>query len=185
MIVQLKSKLRTTKGFTLVEVAIGMAIFVMLLISGSAAITQTQKLAHSNIMHNTARTVVEGYMEQMKGISYYKFQEALADKTKVPIETMGISSLKTGTDIYFADPLYLDVENKKEVLLDLIEEKDGSFTPNTMNLYITPTITDITATEGLQVLEITLEFTYESIYNRSAKAYTNSIRFIKTSVSEY
>jgi prepilin-type N-terminal cleavage/methylation domain-containing protein len=174
MIVQLKSKLRTTKGFTLVEVAIGMAIFVMLLISGSAA-----------IMHNTARTVVEGYMEQMKGISYYKFQEALADKTKVPIETMGISSLKTGTDIYFADPLYLDVENKKEVLLDLIEEKDGSFTPNTMNLYITPTITDITATEGLQVLEITLEFTYESIYNRSAKAYTNSIRFIKTSVSEY
>ena len=56
----LASKSLKRRGFTLVEVAIGMTIFVFLLISGSSAIVQTQKLAHSNVMHNTARTVIEG-----------------------------------------------------------------------------------------------------------------------------
>ena len=121
------------------EVAIGMAIFVMLLISGSAAITQTQKLAHSNVMHNTARTVAEGYMEQMKGIPYRKFAMAMADPTKVPIGTMGISSLKTVEEIHFEDPLYLDRENKKVLLMDIFEEPDGTLIPSNMDLYITST----------------------------------------------
>ena len=69
----LASKSLKRRGFTLVEVAIGMTIFVFLLISGPYAIVQTQKLAHSNVMHNTARTVIEGYMEQMKGLSYAEY----------------------------------------------------------------------------------------------------------------
>lgn len=173
------------QGFTLVEVAIGIAIFVLLLLSGSAAITQTQKLAHTNVMHNTARTVVEGYMEQMKGISYADFVEILADPKNKPIPTMGISSLKTGKDIHFDDPLYLDKENKKEIVLDITEEPDGTLVPHTMEMHITPGIRDITATEAIQVFEITLNFQYESIYNQEKKAYSSSIRFVKTAVSEY
>ncbi|MCB1121934.1 MAG: prepilin-type N-terminal cleavage/methylation domain-containing protein [Verrucomicrobiae bacterium] len=173
------------QGFTLVEVAIGIAIFVLLLLSGSAAITQTQKLAHTNVMHNTARTVIEGYMEQMKGINYEVYQNILADPENQPIPTMGISSLKTGKDIHFDDPLYLDVENKKEIVLDITEDTDGTLVPQNMEMYITPTIRDISTTEAIQVFEITLNFTYESIYNQEKKAYSNAIRFVKTAVSEY
>ena len=169
----------------MVEVAIGMAIFVLLLISGSTAMTQTQKLAHSNVMHNTARTVMEGYMEQMKGIPFNKFVDIMADPMNIPIGTMGISSLKTAKEIHYNDPLYVGTENKKVILLDIEEEPDGTLKSTTMDLFITPTITDILLSEGIEVFEITLNFKYKSVFNGSPKAYSNSIRFIKTSVSEY
>ena len=176
---------RFSKGFTLVEVVIGTAVFLVLLVSGSVAIVQTQKLAHSNVMHNTVRTVVEGYMEQMKGISYVKFTESMADTVNVPIETKGISSLITGAAIEYDDPLYIGVENKKEVMLDMREESDGTLTPITMDVYITPTLTDLFPSEAIQVYEITLSFRYGSLFRGVQTDYTNSIRFIKTSVSEY
>lgn len=175
---------RSSRGFTLVEVAIGMAVFIVLLVSGSMAIVQTQKLAHANVMHNTARTIVEGYMEQMKGISYNKFSESMADPVKVPIQTKGISSLKTGV-IQYDDPLFLNVENKKEVMLDIKEESDGTFTPITMDVFITPELTDLFPSEGLQVYEVTLTFRYESLFKGVTSGYKKSIRFIKTAVSEY
>lgn len=81
MIYPSKTISMSEKGFTLVEVIVGAVIFVMLLAAGSSAIVQTQKLAHSNIMHNTARTVLEGYMEQMKGLPFSHYQDVLADPT--------------------------------------------------------------------------------------------------------
>ena len=173
------------RGFTLAEVAIGMAVFVVLLVTSSIAIVQTQKLAHANVMHNTARTVVEGYMEQMKGISYNKFKECMADPDNIPLDTKGISSLITGGPIEYDDPLYIGIENQKEVMLDIREESDGSLTPITMDVYITPTIVDLVPTEGIQVYEITLSFRYESLFKGVTSEYDNSIRFIKTAVSEY
>lgn len=179
------NNLQKTQGFTLVEVVIGMMVFILLIVSGSMAIVQTQKLAHSNIMHNTARTVMEGYMEQMKGISFKEYQEAMKDPDNVPIATKGISSLKTGTDIQYDDPLYLNKENKKEVLLDLLEASDGSLTPLTMSLYVKPTLTDLLPSTGLSIYEVTLEFRYESLFKGVNKEYSKSIRFVKTAVSEY
>ena len=122
MIYPSKTISMSEKGFTLVEVIVGAVIFVMLLAAGSSAIVQTQKLAHSNIMHNTARTVLEGYMEQMKGLPFSHYQDVLADPTKVPFETKGIDSLKTAKVIQYDDPLYLKTENKKSILLDIEDE---------------------------------------------------------------
>lgn len=172
------------RGFTLVEVVVGAFIFVMLLAAGSSAVVQTQKLAHTNVMHNTARTVMEGYMEQMKGLPFGDYKDTLADPVKVPFQTKGIDSLKTAKVIQFDDPLYAKRENKKVVLLD-IDESGGTPRPLTMDLYITPEVRDISATEGLQVFEVTLTYKYDSIYSGSVKSYEGSIRFIKTAVSEY
>ena len=124
-------------------------------------------------------------MEQMKGITYKSYVEAMADTEKVPIETKSISSLKTGADIQYDDPLFIGVENKKEVLLDISKDSDGSMKPRTMDVFITPTITDLSASESLKAYEITLSFSYASLYQGVTKEYTNSIRFIKTAVSEY
>ena len=176
---------KSNKGFTLVEVVVGLFIFVMLLAAGSSAIVQTQKLAHSNVMHNTARTVMEGYMEQMKGLPFADYKEVLANPVKNAFQTKGIDSLKTAKVIQYDDPLYLKTENKKSVLLDINEDEGGNLTPHTMDIYITPTMTDISATEGLQVFEVTLSYKYDSIYDGSVKSYSGNIRFIKTAVSEY
>ena len=181
----LASKSLKRRGFTLVEVAIGMTIFVFLLISGSSAIVQTQKLAHSNVMHNTARTVIEGYMEQMKGLSYAEYQEAMAEPDKVPFSTKGISSIKVGADITYDDPLFIGIENKKEGLLDIQEDAAGVKTPITMDVFVTPRLQNLAATEGLEAYEVTLTYRYESIYKGVTKDYQGAIRFIKTAVSEY
>ena len=181
----MENKRKSNKAFTLVEVSVGMFIFVMLLAAGSSAIVQTQKLAHSNIMHNTARTVVEGYMEQMKGLSYEAYAQALADPTGTPFHTKGIDSLKTGEVIQFNDPLYIDQENKKQVLLDIDDSNAKAPKALTMDLYITPTVTDISTSEGLQIFEVTLKYQYDSLYDGSLKSHGGSIRFIKTAVSEY
>lgn len=140
------------------EVAIGMAVFVILLVSGSVAITQTQKLAHSNVMHNTARTVIEGYMEQMKSIPYIKFVETMADPDNVPIETKSISSLKSAEVIQYDDPLYVNIDNTKKVLLDIFEESDGSLTPRTMEVVVKPTITDLGPLRVFKYLRSPLTF---------------------------
>ncbi len=149
---------RSQKGFTLVEVVVGTFIFVLLLAAGSSAVVQTQMLAHTNIMHNTARTVMEGYMEQMKGLPFEDYKNTMADPTKVPFETKGIDSLKTAKVIQYDDPLFAKQENKKVVLLDIDEDSGGTPRPLTMDLYITPEVQDISATEGLQVFEVTLTF---------------------------
>lgn len=135
-------------------------------------------------MHNTARTVLEGYMEQMKGLPFSHYQDVLADPTKVPFETKGIDSLKTAKVIQYDDPLYLKTENKKSILLD-IEDEGGVLTPQTMDLYITPTMQNIYTSEGLQVFEITLQYAYDSLYDGTVKSHSGSLRFIKTTVSEY
>ena len=176
---------RSRRGFTLVEAAVGMAVFALLIASGASAITQTQKLAHSNVMHNTARTVVEGYMEQIKGIPYFRFIEAMNDPNNIPLETKGISSLLSAEIIQFDDPLYVGLENKKQVLLDIKEDSKGLLTPLNMDLYITPELTNISDTTGIRVIEITLNFRYESLFKGVTKEYESDIRFIKTAVSEY
>jgi len=171
-------------GFTLVEVVVGAFIFVLLLAAGSSAIVQTQKLAHSNVMHNTARTVMEGYMEQMKGLPFASYVQTMADPVNEPFDTKGIDSLKSATEIQYDDPLFVDKENRKEVLLD-IDDSGGTPKPLTMDLYITPSVRDISVSEGLQVFEITMKYQYESIYDGDLRSYEGSIRFIKTAVSEY
>jgi prepilin-type N-terminal cleavage/methylation domain-containing protein len=129
-------------GFTLVEVIMGLLVFAILATTSSVAFVQTQKLAHANVMHNTARTVLQGYVEQIKGIQYYKLLEAMDDPVSIPIPTKSISSLSEGEEIQIDDTLLFDQENHKNILLDIIDNGDGTFETHTMDLYVTPTATN-------------------------------------------
>jgi type II secretory pathway pseudopilin PulG len=185
-----KSAKKTTSfqksGFTLVEVVIGAFLFFLLLASASISIVQTQKTAHNNVMHNTARTVIIGYIEQMRGISYSKWQEILADPVMIPIPTKSVNILATkAEDVEVDDPIYLDRENKKEVALDIITNENGSQSLYTMVVTIIPEATDLFALQDIKAVDITLNFTYESLYKGKMAAHKDSIRFVKTAISEY
>ena len=172
------------RGFTLVEVVIGAALFFMLLGSASMAVVQTQKTAHSNVMHNTARTVLTGYVEQLRGIPYAVWEEVLADPVNVPFPTKSVNILAT-EDIEVEDPLYLDQENLKEVVLDIITHEDQSQSLYTMDVTVTPTVTDLFPTEGIKAFDVTLDFKYKSLYTGYENEHARSIRFVKTAISEY
>ena len=176
---------KKSEGFTLIEVIVGMVVFAILATTSSVAFVQTQKLAHANIMHNTARTVIQGYVEQIKGVQYYKLQESMADPTAVPLPTKSISSLATGTDIQISDTLFLNSENHKEVLIDIIDRGEGSYEEHTMDLYVTPSVNNIASTAGIDALEFTLNYRYDSLFKGINASHSGSVRFIKTSVSEF
>ncbi len=178
-------KKENLKGFTLVEVIVGMLVFALLATSASVAFVQTQKLAHSNVMHNTARTVLQGYVEQIKGVQYHKLLEVLEDPAAHSIPTKSISSLAEGDDIQIDDELYLNVENHKNILLDIIDKGNGEFESHTMDLYVTPTATNIINSAGIEVIEFTLNYRYEALFKGMGATHDGSVRFIKTSVSEF
>lgn len=172
-------------GFTLAEVVIGMMVFAILATSSSVAFVQTQKLAHANIMHNTARTVLQGYIEQIKGVQYFKLLEAIDDPTNIPLPTKSISSLIQGEEIQISDSLYLNIENQKSVLLDIIDDGSGNLVTHTMDLFVTPTANNILSTAGIDVIEFTLTYEYESLFKGMNTTHAGTVRFIKTSVSEF
>jgi prepilin-type N-terminal cleavage/methylation domain-containing protein len=172
-------------GFTLVEVVVGMLVFAIIATTSSVAFVQTQKLAHSNVMHNTARTVLQGYVEQIKGIQYFKLLESIEDPTAKPIGTKSISSLTEGDEIQLDDSLFLNQENHKNILLDIVNRGNGVREAHTMDLYVTPTATNILNTAGMEVIEFKLDYRYDSAFNGLNAEQTGTIRFIKTSISEY
>ena len=176
---------RREKGFTLVEVIVGMLVFAILATASSVAFVQTQKLAHSNVMHNTARTVLQGYVEQIKGVQYHKLIEVINDPVTNPIPTKSISSLTEGEEIQIDDALRLNVENYKNILLDIVERENGEFDSHTMDLFVTPRATNILNSAGIEVIEFTLNYRYESLFKGIGATHAGSVRFIKTSVSEF
>lgn len=178
-------KNRRLAGFTLVEVVVGLLVFAILATTSSVAFVQTQKLAHANVMHNTARTVLQGYVEQIKGLQYYKLLEVVDDPVANPIRTKSISSLSEGDEIQIDDFLILNQENHKEVVLDLIYHEGGEIEQHTMNLYVTPSAKNIFTSEGIEVIEFTLDFQYESLFKGIKSRHAGTVRFIKTSVSEF
>lgn len=177
---------RRRSGFTLVEVVVGSFLFFMLLAAAFFSINQTQKTAHSNVMHNTARTVIIGYIEQMRGISYPKWQEILADPINNPIPTKSVNILAASdSEVEVDDPLYLERENIKEVALDIITNEGESVSLYTMAVTIEPVAIDLLATEGIKAIDVTLTFSYESLYQGGVQSHKDSIRFVKTAISEY
>ena len=181
-----KLPIKQKSGFTLVEVVVGAFLFFMVLGSAFVSVNQTQKTAHNNVMHNTARTVIIGYIEQMRGISYAKWQEILADPTKIPIPTKSVNVLATkGSEVEVNDPLFLDRDNTKEVALDIITTEEGNQSLYTMEVTIRPSAQDLFASEDLRAIDVTLNFSYESLYKGQVEAHKDTIRFVKTAISEY
>lgn len=129
---------RRRSGVTLIEVVIAMAVFMILALGLTTTVLQSQEMAQNNIIRNTAYTVAQGYLEQIKSIPVQTLNAALNDPSNVSIPTKSVSALDSG-DIELEDPLFLDGpdaslsgqndgSNRKEIMIDLREDADGNNT---------------------------------------------------------
>lgn len=125
-----------SRGMTLVEVVVALTIFMLVAFGLAAAATQSQRLAHRNVLRNTLWTVAQGYIEQIKSISLVEIEAALADPDTQPIPTRSISALEREGDLELLDVLFLDGpdppvrggnsgSNHKQLLIDLRESEEG------------------------------------------------------------
>ncbi len=147
-------------GFSLVEIMIAMVIFTMLALGITGTVIQSQRIAQNNILSNTAYTVVQGYLEQLKTISSGEIEAALLAPATVPLRTRSISALGSGNETQVDDFLYLNGFNAKEILIDLQEKPNVPPREIVMHLWVDLNIEPSPPGTG-RYYRITIDFDYE------------------------
>lgn len=149
----MKARHRNRQGMSLVEIMIAMVVFMILALGVTRAVIQSQQIAQNNIIRNTAYTIAQGYMEQIKSLALIEVLNAMDDPDGTPLPTMSISALAED-DIEELDPLFLDGpdralsgrtdgSNFREILIDLQEDAEGDPREVTMDAWFDVDITDI------------------------------------------
>lgn len=116
-------------GFSLLESVIAMTVFTILALGITGLVIQSRKVAENNILRNTAYTVAQGYLEQIRSISIGVIEAAMADPENTPIPTKSVSATATSS-IEQDDDLYINGSaapiagrnkgsNFKQILVDL------------------------------------------------------------------
>ena len=158
---------------TLAEIVIGMAVF-SLVAGGIVALTiQSRRMAESAIRENTAATVTQGYLEQIKSIEYSALVDAIADP--------GTIAISTKTDQDTNDPIMLNVTNQKTLILNTAD--DGTPT-SFMRFWISPTATNLAGT-GRRAVAFTIRFAWEGNDRQVGDVRTSTIRFVRSYVPTY
>jgi len=150
---------RRVRGFTLMELMIGMFVFTLLALGVTAGVLQSRRLAQLNVLRNTAWTVAQGYMEQIMSINPADIEAASEPwvTNRPPLPTEAVNALLTNTTaIEVSDPLYTsprataptgtnmtartdvpgDMWNVRQIMVDLNTNSSGVSTPVTMNMWL-------------------------------------------------
>lgn len=157
------------RGLTLVEVMVAMTLFTIMASGIMATHTMAMRLAHANIHRNTAVSVGQGYLEQIKSIPFETVEKAFLDPDNNPLPTRGISSVRSLAEEseILDDDLIVGQSNFKRVLLDVDAQGEETF----MELWVTPRISQsfslhedgITQIPDPHLLEVELELEWRSV----------------------
>ena len=61
---------RQRRGFTLVETAISMGVLAVLMVGVLSALMLSRRMTEGSIYQNSALTIIQGYIEQMKNMEF-------------------------------------------------------------------------------------------------------------------
>jgi len=138
-------------GFTLVEIMISLFVLTMMALSFVATAIQARKMSEAAVYHATALSAAQGYIEQIMSMEY----QYLINAYYAP----GSAPLPTKSDENTDDPLYLNVPNTKQITVDV--DKDGN-TSKTLEIIVTPKLTNLSDSLNYNAMEITLEYEWEA-----------------------
>lgn len=180
-----KHSSKRVQALTLLELMIAMSILTIFLTSVISASLLSRRISEGNIYENTAMTVAQGYMEQIKSIEYDIIVAASESGGQIPLPTKSVSALLTGSQIEIEDPLYVGDYNEKEVMIDLrtddYESESGDKKVITMDFKIKPVITDLdNGSKPIRALQIVLYYQYFSPAKPGGEWRTGSVRFLKS-----
>lgn len=140
-----------SRGFSLVEVMVALAIFSMLAMAYTATSLYARRSAETNVMESTALTVAAGYLEQIKSLEYESLIVSVKDPSE-PLRTM----VNQGKD----DPIYLGKFTSKTVVMN--EDEYG--TPiQTMDVAVRPDITDLSGSTGERIINIIITYRWAQV----------------------
>lgn len=159
-------KNRLKRGVTLVELLFALGIFGLLSAGLILSVYYSQNLANQNIVRSTVETAMIGYQEQIRSIAYSSLLQAYDNPQSTPIPTKSLSVIaaQEGGAVELDDPLYLDISNEKEIVLDVDRNDNGQITDlKTVTLWVTPQLQTLSADEfGYEAFEVTLDYSWET-----------------------
>ncbi len=173
------------RALTLIEVMLALSVLTMVSLTILSSVLLSRRLAESNVYENTALTVTQGYLEQIKSMEYDVITACLASGDPLPCKSVSI--LAAGPNIEEDDPLVIGAENIKTVAIDLRDDGTGTgtFYEIVMQYKITPTVTNCQPTLGIQAMEIALNYEFLSPETGVPTWRNGSARFVKSWVPTF
>lgn len=177
-------------GLSLIEVIIALSILGLLATTLVSSALLNRRLAEANIYQNTALTVTQGYLEQIKSMEYQHLLDSYDDDS-IPLPTKSISVNAETADIEVDDPLFVNTsntspENDKEIVIDIRDFGTEAARSVTMAYRIRPTLRNLNqGANAIKAMEVTLDYEYESPETGARKWKQGSIRFVKSYVPTF
>jgi len=178
---------------SLIEVMIAMVVFMVLAMGLTSAVVQSQRMSHNNVLQNTAYTVAQGYLEQIRSLLPAEVEAALDDPDGVALPTQGVSALTVGSNPQIDDPIFLDGpdpaltgqtdgSNFREILVDLKEDASGNLREITMESWFDIDIVAIENNSNSYAITIRFEAT---LAGRGQRMVSGELRGIRADVNQF
>jgi len=208
-----RTRFSQARGFTLIEVMVGMFVFTLVSIGITATVLQTRRIAQLNVMRTVAYTVAQGYVEQILSLNAADVEAAsefwVNGRPALPTESVN-AMLTNTTNVEISDPLYVsplssapagsnmvartdvagDMWNVKNVMIDLQNNALGVATAIPMTLYL-----DVNISRNWQQVNgvwqqptspymlVKIDFQYQSQGYLTAGWYKGSVQMVRTDIA--
>lgn len=166
---------------SLVELMVAAALLAVFATAVMSSAILSRRISESNVYQNTAFTVAQGYLEQIKSMEYGVVLSSHTDNSK-PLPTKSVSALLTGANIEVDDPITIGSWTEKEVLIDLrYDEEGGEPTPLTMPFRVMVETTNLdTGSDAIRALEVVINYEYLSPSTGMPSWYSGAVRSVKS-----
>ena len=147
---------------SLVELLVSMGIFTIMAGTTVALVMQTRRIAEQNIYESTAQTAAQGYLEQLKTMTY-----TTLTATSLPTQPQAITRGSWNT------PPAIDINLTPTNTVDDVPFR------------IRPTITNLSPINGFPCYEIVIDYEYDSKIFGKTRTRSGGVRLVRAQVPTF
>ena len=151
------------RGFTLVESMVGLTLLGVLMTGTLGSIHLSMMMAESSIYESTANNISQGYLEQVKSLSYEDILLAIQDPAHYSLTTLSPTYNDLAQATITFESINLASGNQpieKDILINVIENGDNIAIKMPMKLWIS--VQDMnTGSSPVNALGIKVVYSYK------------------------
>jgi len=171
-----------TNGFSLIEVIVGLGIFTMMMIGILHLTFQVRASAEEAVYNNTALTLAQAYLEQMRSIDFATLQAAAEDESRT-VDLNLISS--AGTLLTDRNGGVFSNKDWANETIMLDEDEEGN-PRQPLKFELRPVLTDLSSVTGGIADGVEIVLWYRSRYNFGMeRTQIGTLRTVRSNVSTF
>jgi len=170
------------EGYNLVEVIVGMSIFSLMVMGVLSLTFQVRASSEEAVYNNTALTLAQAYLEQMRSSDFATLQAAALDTTgSVGMEL----TASDGTLLTDTNGGILNNGDWAEEVIMLDEDPDGN-PRQPLTFRFRPVLVDLASNTSNAADGVEIMLYYESTYNfGSPRTQNGTLRTVRSNVSTF